>query len=66
MPKRSLKSRVPVSTTGNPSPEKASQPSPVGLNRRHEDSLLSFLEAYYGWHLAADGNLYSPDARHAA
>ena len=58
---RGLKSRVPVSTAGNRSPEQASYPGPIGLNKRHEDSLLSFLEAHYGWTLAEDGNLYAPN-----
>ena len=57
---RGLKSRVPVSTAENRCPEQASQTGPIGLNKRHEDSLLSFLEVHYGWHLAEDGNLYSP------
>ena len=57
----SRKSRVPVSTTGNPSPEQASHPGPVGLNKRHEDHLVSYLQAHYGWHLGDDGNLYSPN-----
>ena len=61
---RRLKSCVPVSTAGHPSPEKASHPGPVGLNKRHEDSLLSYLEHHYGWHLGDDGNLYSPHLRH--
>ena len=58
---RSLKSRVPVSTTGDPSPEQLSHPRPVGLNKRHEDHLVSFLQEHYGWHLGNDGNLYSPN-----
>ena len=70
MPKQlygvSRRTRVPVSTAGNPCPEKASHTGPVGLCKRHEDSLLSFLEAHYGWHLGDDGNLYSPHSRHAA
>ena len=57
---RSPKSRVPVSAAGDRSPKQESQAGPIGLNKRHEDSLLSFLEAHYGWHLAEDGNLYSP------
>ena len=57
---RSLKARVPVSTTEVPSPEKASQPGPVGLNSRHERLLLQQLVEWYGWHAAEDGNLYSP------
>ena len=69
MPKRaygrSLKSCVPVSTAGNRSPEKVSHAGPVGLNPRHEDSLISFLQAHYGWHLGEDGNLYSPHMQHA-
>jgi hypothetical protein len=62
----SRKSRVPVSTAEKPSPGTESQPSPVGLNKRHEDSLISFLECHYKWHLAEDGNLYSPHTRHSA
>ena len=61
----SRKTRVPVSTAGEPSPEKASHAGPVGLCKRHEDSLVSYLEAHYGWLLGADGNLYSPHSRHA-
>ena len=57
---RSLKARVPVSTTGKPSPEKESQLRPVGLNSRHERLLLQQLVEWYGWHAAEDGNLYSP------
>lgn len=34
---------------------------PVGLNKRHEDSLISFLQQHYGWYLGQDGNLYAPD-----
>ena len=64
MPKRaygrSLKSCVPVSTTGNRSPEKGSHPSPVGLNSLHEARLITFLVDHYGWSLCADGNLYNP------
>ena len=53
-------SRVPVSTTGNPSPEKASHTGPVGLNKHHEARLITSLVEYYGWTLCADGNLYNP------
>lgn len=64
MPKRpyqrSLKTRVPVSTAGNPSPEQASHPGPVGLNKHHEARLITSLVDYYGWTLCADGNLYNP------
>ena len=60
MPKTSLKSRVPVSTTGNRSPEQESQPRPVGLNPLHERLLIDQLVKWYGWHAAEDGNLYSP------
>ena len=60
MPKRSLKTRVPVSTTGDPSPEKRSHHRPVGLNKRHEARLITFLVDHYGWVLCADGNLYCP------
>ena len=69
MPKRSLKSRVPVSTAGNRSPEKESQPRPVGLNSHHESRLITSLCEYYGWTLCADGNLYNPrgaEGSHAA
>ena len=59
---RSLKSCVPVSTTGNPSPEQASHPRPVGLNKHHEARLITSLVEYYGWTLCADGNLYNPFA----
>ena len=38
---------------------------PVGLNKRHEDSLISFLQAHYGWALGDDGNLYNPDPARA-
>ena len=34
---------------------------PIGLNKRHEDSLISFLEVHYGWYLGEDGNLYAPN-----
>jgi len=61
----SRKTRVPVSTTGNHCPELLSQPRPVGLNKRHEDSLISFLQAHYGWHLGDDGNLYNPEPSRA-
>ena len=63
---RSLKTRVPVSTTENPSPEKASQRRPIGLNKLHEQRCLTSLIEYYGWTLAADGNLYSPNPEHHA
>ena len=68
----SLNSRVPVSTTGNPSPEKESQRRPVGLNPLHEARLVTSLVEYYGWTLCVDGNLYNPqpgnrlEERHAA
>ena len=58
---RSLKFRVPVSTTGTPSPEQASQARPVGLNRLHEARLITSLVEYYGWTLCTDGNLYNPN-----
>ena len=58
--KARLDSRVPVSATEKPSPEKASQAGPVGLNKRHEARLITSLVAYYGWRLCADGNLYNP------
>lgn len=61
MPKRSLKPCVPVSTTGNRSPEKGSQLRPVGLNSLHEARLITSLVDYYGWTLCADGNLYNPN-----
>ena len=56
----SRKSRVPVSTAGNPSPEKGSHSGPVGLNRHHEARLITSLVEYYGWSLCEDGNLYNP------
>ena len=56
----SLKSRVPVSITGDPSPEQESQLGPVGLNSLHERLLIDQLVRWYGWHAAEDGNLYSP------
>ena len=61
MPRPTLRmGRVPVSTTAQPSSQQGSDRGPVGLNRRHEDSLISYLQAHYGWHLGEDGNLYSP------
>ena len=64
MPKRpyqrSLKSRVPVSTTGNRSPELGSHVGPVGLNSLHEARLVTSLVDHYGWVLCTDGNLYTP------
>ena len=66
MPKQryqaSPKSRVPASTTGNPSPAPTSQHGPVGLNKHHESRLITSLVEYYGWTLCADGNLYNPFA----
>ena len=58
---RSLKSRVPVSTAEDPSPELHSQPRPVGLNSLHEARLVTSLVEYYGWTLCVDGNLYNPN-----
>ena len=55
-----LTARVPVSTAGNPSPEKGSHAGPVGLNKHHEARLITSLVEYYGWTLCADGNLYNP------
>ncbi len=55
-----LKSCVPVSSTGYPSPEKESHPRPVGLNAQHEARLINSLVEYYGWTICADGNLYNP------
>ena len=72
MPIESLNFRVPVSTTGNPSPQKGSQTRPVGLNSLHEARLIHSLVEYYGWSLGADDNLYNPhpkssaEERHAA
>ena len=66
MAKRSLKSRVPVSTAGDRSPELESQKRPVGLNSRHESRLVTSLVDYYGWTLCADGNLYSPNGKSLA
>ena len=66
---RSLKTRVPVSTAGKPSPEQASHPGPVGLNKHHEARLITSLVDFYGWTLCADGNLYNPfngEEAHAA
>ncbi len=57
----SPKSRVPVSTTVNPSPELGSHAGPVGLNSLHEARLITSLVDYYGWTLCADGNLYNPN-----
>ena len=57
----SPKSRVPVSTTGNPCPELESQVRPVGLNPLHEARLITELVDHYGWTLCADGNLYNPN-----
>ena len=56
----SRKTRVPVSTTGKPSPELRSHPGPVGLNPLHEARLITSLVDHYGWTLCADGNLYNP------
>lgn len=65
MPKRaygrSLKSCVPVSTTGKRSPELESHPRPIGLNPLHEARLVTYLVDNYGWTLCADGNLYNPN-----
>ena len=65
MPKRayskSLKSCVPVSTTGKRSPEQESHPGPVGLNPLHEARLVASLVENYGWTLCTDGNLYNPN-----
>ena len=52
---------VPVSTAGTPSHSLRSQPRPVGLNALHEARLITSLCEYYGWTLAADGNLYNPN-----
>ena len=67
MPKRSLNSCVPVSTTEDRSPELKSQPRPerkegnvIGFNKGHEARMITSLVEYYGWHLGADGNLYNP------
>ena len=57
----SLKTRVPVSTTGTPRPELESHPRPVGLNSLHEARLVTSLVEYYGWTLCVDGNLYNPN-----
>ena len=58
----SRKNRVPASAAGEPSPEQASHPGPVGLNKHHEARLITSLVEYYGWTLCADGNLYNPFA----
>ena len=61
MPKRTPQvDCVPVSTAAHPSSQLGSDRRPIGLNKRHEDSLISYLQAHYGWHLGEDGNLYSP------
>ena len=69
MPKRpyqrSLKTRVPVSIAGKPSPELETQARPVGLNSLHESRLITSLVEYYGWTLCTDGNLYNPNPDHA-
>ena len=66
MPKQryqaSHKTRVPVSTAGDPCPGKVSHAGPVGLNKHHEARLITSLVEYYGWTLCADGNLYNPFA----
>ena len=62
---RRLNSCVPVSTTGNRSPEQRSHAGPVGLNKRHEGHLVSYLQEHYGWHLGDDGNLYSPNPNYS-
>ena len=59
--KASLNSRVPVSITGDPSPEQRSHAGPVGLNSLHEARLVTSLVEYYGWTLCVDGNLYNPN-----
>ena len=56
----SLRTRVPVSTTGYPRPELESHARPVGLNPLHEARLITQLVDHYGWSLCADGNLYNP------
>ena len=56
-----LNSRVPVSTTGTPSPELEIKVGPVGLNSLHEARLVTSLVEYYGWTLCTDGNLYNPN-----
>ena len=64
MPKRpyqrSLKPCVPVTTTGERSPELGLGRGPIGLNKHHEASLITYLVTHYGWTLCADGNLYNP------
>ena len=57
---------VPVSTTGQPSTQLGFDRGPIGLNRRHEDSLVSYLQAHYGWYLGEDGNLYNPQPNFTA
>ena len=52
---------VPASTAGKPSHSQRSQSRPVGLNALHEARLITSLCEYYGWTLAADGNLYNPN-----
>ena len=56
----SLRARVPVFDTGNPSPELETESSPIGLNRRHERRLMGAVMQWYGWTWGEDGNLYAP------
>lgn len=62
---RSLKTRVPVSTTEAPCPEIEVKVGKVGLNSLHEARLVTSLVEYYGWTLCTDGNLYNPHPQEA-
>ena len=62
---RSLKARVPVSTTEDPCPEIEVKVGKVGLNSLHEARLVTSLVEYYGWTLCIDGNLYNPHPQEA-
>jgi hypothetical protein len=55
----SLKPRVPVFDTVDPSPGLETA-KPIGLNSRHERRLMGALMSWYGWKWGEDGNLYSP------
>ena len=52
---------APTPITAKSTPHQRSQPRPVGLNALHEARLITSLCEYYGWTLASDGNLYSPN-----
>ena len=57
--RESQNSRTCVYSSDSPSRTGVSA-GPIGLNKRHEDHLVSFLQAHYGWYLGEDGNLYAP------